>query len=192
HSFEISKRRVLMVEDRLLLWRLKNGNEDALCRIYEKHRTRLLKLANALSNDRDLAEDVVQDVFVSFAQSTKRLRVGGNLRAYLATSVANRVRNRFRDDRGRPHVSLDSADAIASTSRTPQQWATYSEDMRKVNDALEQISYEQREVVLLHVHGGMKFRAISQLQNVSINTVQSRYRYAVEKLRIVLKGQRPE
>ena len=63
--------------------------------------------------------------------------------------------------------------------------------MRKVNDALEQIPYEQREVVLLHVHGGMKFKAISQLQNVSINTVLSRYRYALEKLRILLKEQMP-
>lgn len=181
-----------MVEDRLLLWRFKNGKEDALCRIYEKYRTRLLKLANALSDDRDLAEDVVQDVFVSFAQSAERLRISGNLRAYLATSVANRVRNRFRDSRSRQHVSLDSPEATASVANNPQQWVTYSEDMRKVNDALEQIPYEQREVVLLHVHGGMKFKAISQLQNVSINTVQSRYRYAVEKLRVVLKEQMSE
>lgn len=180
-----------MVEDRLLLWRFKKGNEGALRRVYEKYRTRLLKLANALSNDKDLAEDVVQDVFVSFAQSAGRLRVDGNLRAYLATSVANRVRNRFRDGRSNQHVGLDSADAIASESRTPPQWASYSEDMRKVNDALEQIPYEQREVVLLHVHGGMKFKAISQLQNVSINTVLSRYRYALEKLRILLKEQMP-
>ncbi|MHC4109683.1 MAG: RNA polymerase sigma factor, partial [Planctomycetota bacterium] len=167
-----------MVEDRLLLWRFKNGNEDSLCRIYEKHRTRLLKLANALSNDKDLAEDVVQDVFVSFAQSAKRLRIGGNLRAYLATGVANRIRNRFRDDRGKQHISLDSADSVASEAKTPQQWVIYSEDMRKMNEALEQVPYEQREVVLLHVHGGMKFKAISQVQKVSINTVQSRYRYA--------------
>ena len=180
-----------MVEDRLLLWRFKNGSEDALCRIYEKHRIRLLKLANALSNDKELAEDVVQDVFVSFARSAKRLRVGGNLRAYLATSVANLVRNRLRDNRSKQHVSLESAETIDSEVKTPQQWVTYSEDMQNVNDALEQIPYEQREVVLLHVHGGMKFKAISQLQNVSINTVQSRYRYAVGKLRVVLKEQMP-
>jgi len=76
-----------MIEDRLLLWRFKNGNEDALCRIYEKYRTRLLKLANALSNDKDMAEDVVQDVFVSFAQSAKRLRIGGNLLPKLSGSL---------------------------------------------------------------------------------------------------------
>lgn len=181
-----------MVEDRLLLWRFKNGDEDALCRIYEKYRTRLLKLATALLNDTDLAEDVVQDVFVSFARSARRLRIDGNLKGYLTTSVANRIRNRFRDNRGKQNISLDSTEAIASKARTPPQWVVYSEGMRKVNDALEEIPYDQREVLLLHVHGGMKFKAISKLQNVSINTVLSRYRYAVEKLRAALKEQIPE
>ncbi|MCP4453282.1 MAG: hypothetical protein GY809_17615 [Planctomycetes bacterium] len=146
-----------MVEDRLLLWRVKNGNEDALRRVYEKYRTRLLKLASALSNDKDLAEDVVQDVFVSFAQSAKRLKVGGNLRAYLATSVANRVRNRFRDDRNRQHVSLDAADAMASKMRTPQQWATYSEDMQKVNGADVNLEYSNGATPIVFAMGRKRF-----------------------------------
>lgn len=127
--------------------------------------------------------------FCLFAQSATQLRVHGNLRAYLATSVANRIRNRLRDDRRRQHVSLDSPEAIASVEKNPQQWITYGEDMQRMNDALEEIPYEQREVVLLRVHGRMRFKAISKLQNVSINTVQSRYRYGVEKLRLVLKDQ---
>ena len=181
-----------MVEDKLLLWRFKNGIEDALCRIYKKYRTQLLKLASALSQDTDLAEDIVQDVFVSFAQSAIRLRVDGNLRAYLATSVANRIRNRLRDGRSEQHVNLDNAGAVVSQARTPDQWVLYSEDMRKVNDVLKQLPYEQREVVLLHVYGVMKFKSISEIQQVSINTILSRYRYAVEKLRAKLKELKPE
>jgi len=146
-----------MIEDRLLLWRFKNGNEDALRRVFEKYRIRLLKLANALSNDKDLAEDVVQDVFVSFAQSAKRLRVGGNLRAYLATSVANRVRNGFRDDRSRQHVSLDSVDAIASKARTPQQWATYGVNVKDYEGRTPLWSAKKNDhieiVELLRKHG---------------------------------------
>ena len=176
-----------MVEDKLLLWRFKNGSEDALCRIYQKYRTRLLKLASALSQDTDIAEDIVQDVFVSFAQSARRMKVDGNLRAYLATSVANRIRNRFRDGRSEQHVNQDNAGVVVSKAKTPDQWVVYSEDMRKVNDVLKQLPYEQREVVLLHVHGGMKFKSISEIQQVSINTILSRYRYAVEKLRAKLK-----
>ena len=56
-----------MVEDRLLIWRFKHGNRDALRRIYQKYKNDLLKLAVALVSDAGVAEDVVQDVFVSFA-----------------------------------------------------------------------------------------------------------------------------
>jgi RNA polymerase sigma-70 factor (ECF subfamily) len=181
-----------MVEDSLLLWRFKNGSEDALCRIYEKYRSTLLKLAAALTNDTIAAEDIVQDVFVSFAQSGERLIVSGNLHGYLATSVANRVRNRYRAGQARQKAGMGEAAPAPSDSKTPEQWASYSEELKKLNDALAQVPYEQREVILLHVHGAMRFRAIAKLQKVSLNTVQSRYRYGIEKLRSIFDSELDE
>ncbi len=61
-----------MMEDRILLWKFKRGSQDALRRVYEKYRTDLLKLAVSLVTDVNTAEDIVQDVFVSFAQSAAR------------------------------------------------------------------------------------------------------------------------
>jgi RNA polymerase sigma-70 factor (ECF subfamily) len=181
-----------MVEDNLLLWRFKNGSEDALCRIYEKYRNTLLKLAVALVNDTAAGEDIVQDVFVSFAQAGERLRVSGNLHGYLATSVANRVRNRYRAKQEQQKVGMDEASQLPSDSKTPEQWASYGEELTKVNDALAQVPYEQREVILLHVHGAMKFRAIAESQSVSVNTALSRYRYGIEKLRSILNSEPDE
>src|SRR5512136_994894 len=85
-----------MFEDELLKRRFKAGRLDALQRIYEKYRDYLLTLAMALANDGGTAEDVVHDVFASFAQSGSRFRLHGNLRAYLATCVVNRVRDQMR------------------------------------------------------------------------------------------------
>jgi len=56
-----------MLEDKMLIWKFKSGDEVALARIYEKHKDDLGALAVALSNGR-AAEDAVHDVFVSFAQ----------------------------------------------------------------------------------------------------------------------------
>ena len=53
---------------------------------------------------------------------------------------------------------------------------------------MAQLPYAQREVVILHVQGGMKFRAIAKSQDVSINTVQSRYRYGMDKLRSIMNS----
>ena len=58
-----------------------------------------------------------------------------------------------------------------------------------MNDALSQLTFEQREAVSLHAQTGMKFKAIAKLQNVSINTVQSRYRYGLDKLRSILDSE---
>jgi RNA polymerase sigma-70 factor (ECF subfamily) len=49
--------------------------------------------------------------------------------------------------------------------------------------AIGELPYEQREVVLLHHHGGLKFAQIAKSQEVSINTVLGRYRYGMEKLK---------
>ncbi len=55
-----------MLEDRLLVWKFKRGDRDALCRIYEKYRDDLLRLAISLLSESDAAEDIVHDVFASF------------------------------------------------------------------------------------------------------------------------------
>lgn len=57
---------------------------------------------------------------------------------------------------------------------------------------MAQLPYEQREVVMLHLHGGMMFKQIAKSQHVSINTIQSRYRYALDKLRRLLDGEMTE
>ncbi len=51
------------------------------------------------------------------------------------------------------------------------------------------LPYEQREVLMLHLHSGMKFRQIAETQGVSTNTVQGRYRYGLDKLRSMLNGE---
>ena len=82
-----------MLEDEKLKWQFKCGSPQALARIYEKYVDTLLTLAMGLLNDAAEAEDVVQDVFVSFAKSSNGFTLRGNLRAYLTTAVVNRVRD---------------------------------------------------------------------------------------------------
>lgn len=176
------------MEDRLLIWKFKLGSRDALRRIYEKYAGFLLTLATALLNDVNSAEDVVHDFFVSFAQSSEKLRLNGSFKWYLATCVTNRARDRLRA-RQLQTVGLDQADSIYSDANEPESVAVCNEELQKLCAAMEQLPYEQKEVVLLHTKGHMKFRQIARLQNVSIKTVQSRYRYGLNKLRSLLNSE---
>ena len=85
-----------MIEDELLKWRFKCGSREALSRIYEKYLNSLLTLAMALLNDTGAAEDVVHDVFVSFAKSSESFKLRGSVKSYLGTCVINRARDQMR------------------------------------------------------------------------------------------------
>jgi RNA polymerase sigma-70 factor (ECF subfamily) len=178
-----------MMEDRLLIWRFKRGSREALRRIYEKYKNDLLKLAVSLVGDVNTAEDVVQDVFVSFAQSAARIGIRGDLRKYLVTCVANRTRNRRRDQGRHETSGMDEAEWVVCAVRGPEQWAILNEELRLLSEAMAQIPYEQREVLVLYMQTGMTFRWIAEIQNASINTVQGRYRYGMNKLRSLLNGE---
>ena len=176
-----------MLEDRLLLYKFKNGDSEALRRIYQKYEVYLLTVATALLNDIVSAEDVLHDTFVSFAQSAGKIKLEGSLRNFLATCVANRCRDLMRKRRNNPE-SIELAETFASGDQGPELAAVCSEELEKLASAIVSLPYEQREVIVLHIKGCLMFKQIADMQKVSINTVQSRYRYGIDKLRSLLNG----
>ena len=70
----------------------------------------------------------------------------------------------------------------------PEVATLQQEQVQRVWSVLEQLPSEQREVVMLRLTAGLRFRQIAETLGVSINTVQSRYRYAINKLRTELNG----
>jgi RNA polymerase sigma-70 factor (ECF subfamily) len=177
-----------MLEDELLKWKFKRGSQEALSRIYEKYIDLMLTLAMAMLSDSHAAEDVVQDVFVSFARSAAGFRLRGSLKAYLATAVANRARDRLRQARRRPS-SLDDDVPLEAGTRGPAEQLVFTEDALRLTQAVAGLPEEQREAVVLRLKAGMAFREIARIQGVSVNTVQGRYRYALSRLRTSLNGE---
>jgi len=176
-----------MIEDRLLIWQFKGGSSEALCRIYGKYGDYLLALAAALLKDVHAAEDVVHDVFCKFIESREKLRPGGSLKSFLGTCVVNLARDKLRARQSRCGGLAEAASTGPGNSG-PEGHAIFGEEARDLNLAIGELSDEQREVVLLHLRGGMRFREIAGLQGVSINTAKSRYRYGMEKLRTILSN----
>jgi len=176
-----------MFEDELLKLRFKAGSIDALQRIYEKYRDYLLTLAMALVNDTATAEDMVHDVFVSFAQSGRTFRLQGSLRAYLATCVVNRVRDQIRA-RKRRGSTLDEDVPLESDFEPPDGRILSDERSRLVARALARLPDEQQEVIALHLNGQLKLREIARLLEVPLTTVRGRYRHGIERLRSILNG----
>ena len=176
-----------MIEDELLKLRFKAGSLDALQRIYEKYRDYLLTVAMAMLNDAATAEDVLHDVFVSFARSGSTFRLHGSLRAYLATCIANRVRDQVRA-RKRQGQAIDEELSLESDFDQPDGRILSDERSRLVARALARLPDEQREIIALHLNGQLKLREIARLQGVPLTTVRGRYRHGIDRLRSILNG----
>ena len=176
-----------MMEDRILVWRFRRGGREALERIYCKYEAMLLTVATAVLGDPAGAQDVVQDVFLDLVRTPGRIRLGGNLRAFLAVCVANRARDRRRGRRR--DVCLDDLDLTVPETQQPEVVAASQETLRLAWSGLAGLPEEQREVLVLHLVAGLRFRQIAATLEVSINTVQSRYRYGLAKLRTLFNGQ---
>lgn len=177
-----------MIEDELLKWKFKRGSREALSRIYEKYVNSLLSLAMGLLNDPHEAQDVVQDVFVSFAKSAGSFGLKGSLKGYLAKSVVNGARDRLRRGRALQRRMSRYATVRPSAGKTDQP-LVYSERCGRLSRALAELPCEQREAVLLKVKQDMTLKQIARLQGVSVSTAHGRYRYGLEKLRALLDSE---
>jgi RNA polymerase sigma-70 factor (ECF subfamily) len=170
------------LRDRRLVHRLRRGDAEALQQIYQRYKDDLLTVAMSLLGEVHAAEDCVHDVFVHFAEAPADLRVNSSLRGYLVRCVANRARNMLKSWRRPPEPPADEPQSLDC----PLHGSIASEESQRVFEALAQLPAEQREVITLHLQGQMRFREIAAHLEVSINTVQSRYRYGIEKLRTLL------
>jgi RNA polymerase sigma-70 factor (ECF subfamily) len=169
-------------KEKELIRRLKRGDRDALRRVYEKYRKYLLVLAFSLLYDKSLAEDALHDVFVKFAECVVKLKLRESLKNYLRACVVNRIR----DIQRRPRKQ---AEGIRSTSwdwANPCTQATIDDELQRVDRAMAQLPFEQREVIILHEQEDMKFKEIALFLDISVNTVSSRYRRGMKKLQTML------
>ncbi len=177
-----------MHSERRLLRKASRGCKDSLRRIYEAHKDHLLTLARGMTGDWSLAEDIVHDVFVSFARNVPTLRLTTSLRGYLSVSVCNRVRDLYRTEvRHRleeRQIHPGPADVAAPDAR-----ASEAELTGRLRAALEQVPLDQREVLLLRTRAGLSFEEIARHQGISSNTARGRYRYGIDKLRSLLNSE---
>jgi RNA polymerase sigma-70 factor (ECF subfamily) len=140
----------------------------------------LALLASMLGSPHD-AEDVLQTVFVRMARRRRQLAAARCLDAYVY-QIARHEASRFRKQRRKR-----GAEPAAEPWLVPVQTdADRRETAEKLQAALARLPAGQREVVVLKIYRDKTFAEIGGLLGLSQNTVASRYRYALEKLRALL------
>jgi RNA polymerase sigma-70 factor, ECF subfamily len=155
---------------------LARGELGGYAALYDRLGRSLLRVARVMLQGSGEAEDVVQDVFVELVRHRDRLRQVEDLDAYVFAMLRNGVWRRLKRRRKEEE----------HLRRIVPAGAERSGDLFELEEALNSLPAEQREVVALKVDGGLTFAQIAGILNVNPNTAASRYRYALEKLRDIL------
>lgn len=155
--------------------------EQEAARLYDAFGASLYRYALTVLASREAAEDVIQQVFVALLE--RRTGTIGDEERYLRRAVRNACYSmlRHRKSRGNPVVQEVLLENAAAGSPVVSD-----EDRLALSAAIGRLPADQREVIHLHVFEGRSFRDVAEITGEPPNTIASRYRYALEKLRTAL------
>ncbi|MFN8242331.1 MAG: RNA polymerase sigma factor [Bacteroidales bacterium] len=170
------------------------AESDKIREAYLSERTRLLGFIRRRVPVGVEAEDILQDVFYQLTVGFRDLDRIRNLTAWIYRVTENRIVDQFRksrkgdlsyDDNGKESEegSLTLAEILPSIGSTPEEEELKELIWERINDTLDELPPEQREVFIATEFEDMSFRELSEKTGTGISTLLSRKRYAVLELR---------
>ncbi len=171
--------------DETLMLAYAAGDGEAFAELYARHRARLFHYLLGQLRDRALAEELFQDVWQRLVHARAGWKPEAAFATWLFRIAHNRLNDHWRAARHRP-AAPDDADArtarLADT-RTPELLADEQAQRLQLHRALAELPPEQQEVVILRLEQELSLEEIGQITGVGRETVKSRLRYAMDKLR---------
>ena len=174
-------------DERSLVLRLIEGEEDAFCELYAAYKNRLIYFAMRFLKSREYAEDIFQDAFAVVWQGRRFINPDASFSAYLYTIVRNRILNQLRDlsnqDKLREQIL---SQAVNYNNETKDE--IIANDLRQfISRALQQLTPRQREIFQMSRERQMSHREIAEVLGISVNTVQESISISLRTLRTYLE-----
>ena len=181
-------RALLNATDNELIKLFRSGNDSALEVLVNKYKDRIFSSLYYLSKDRELAEDLFQEVFIKIIDTVRSDRYNdeGKFLPWALRIAHNLYIDYFR--KYSKHRIINCGDNTQFENVTPLTPGSDSRIIKmqtyeKLNKMLDKLPEEQREVVVLRHFGELSFKEIAELTKTSLNTCLGRMRYALINLR---------
>jgi RNA polymerase sigma-70 factor (ECF subfamily) len=137
---------------------------------------------------KEIAQDLVGEIFLVIWQKQLYLKITTSYRAYLFTAVRNRSLKYLSKEFGKIDTTVDLADlCYASALPTPQQFMQYNELYAKIEKSIQALTPQSQKVFLMNRFEGKKYQTIAAELNISLKTVEAHISKALEALRKVIR-----
>ncbi len=174
---------------------LEEGDEQAFRQLIERHQDRIFGYLMGMVKDRAVANDLFQDTFerVIDAMQDGSYTQQGQWLSWVMSIARNAAIDHTRKQKKWADVPHDPEDGRSFWDTIEDDTPGVDEELHRaeqrewLDEHIEQLVPEQREVLLLRQETDLTFREIAELQDVSINTALGRMRYALKNLRKMMK-----
>jgi RNA polymerase sigma-70 factor (ECF subfamily) len=177
--------------DESLMLDYQAGDLSAFDKLYQRYRQNLYRfMGRQLQGESDTLNELFQDVWLKLVRARDSYAEVSSFKTYLFQIANNTIRDHYRRAAVRKIVvAMDNESEIADDHASPEQRAAIQQQYRRLLDAIRGLPQEQREVFLLKEEAGLSITQIADVLTENPDTVKSRLRYAVRKLRDALTEQ---
>ena len=174
------------INEREIVLRLIDGDEDAFCELYATYKKRLLYFAMRFVKSRDFAEDIFQDAFTVIWQGRRFIDPNASFSSYLYTIMRNRILNQIRDmEKEDPLKESILSQAIDYSDDTKNN--ILSGDLKNIiQKAFESLTPRQQEIFRMSREELLSHKEIADKLGISIHTVQEHISLALHTIRTYL------
>ncbi|SHN32690.1 RNA polymerase, sigma subunit, ECF family [Duganella sacchari] len=166
--------------DETLMLRYAGGDAAAFRELYQRHQRGLYRFVAWRSPRRDWVDEVAQESWIALHQARERYQVTATFRTFLYQIARNRLIDLQRQS---PHLSTDDAPDLESEVPAAEAMLETQQLNAALHRAIRALPGEQKEALVLQQFSGLSLEEIAALTSAPIETVKSRLRYAMRKLR---------
>ena len=168
-----------------LIRRSQAGDWDAFELLLERHRTALARTAYLVTRDSDASQDVMQEALIQIWRDLPSYRPFGGFGAWLLKITLNKARKHYRKRRVQT-VPIAAAAEVSSDAEGPEEKAERGEQAHRIRQALELLTSDHREVLVLRYYNELTVPEIARVLGRREGTVKSRLSRAHSRLGQVL------
>ena len=175
----------LDASDETLMLAYAAGDAAAFEQLYARHRGKLYRYLQRQLRDNAVADELFQDVWQRVIAARSGWKPDAGFATWLYTIAHHRLGDHWRSLKHRPSAPADADERMARVADpdTPERVLSEFERRRQLQLALDDLPEEQREVLLLRLEQELTLEEIGEVTGVGRETVKSRLRYAMDKLR---------
>lgn len=180
--------------DQELVRMLQEGNSKAIEFLIKKYKSKVYTYILVIVKDRELANDLFQETFIKVFENIKEKKYEerGILLSWIVRIAHNLVIDYFRRNKKQGILSKDAFDYDILNSKKLAEKSIEDKIVSlqteyEIIRLLDQLPWEQKQIIMLRFFGDMSFKEIAELTNVSINTALGRMRYALINLRKLIE-----